>query len=75
MAVFTEPAPANLAWADIESLLVSRGAERSEGNGSRVRFRLNGRRAIFHRPHPQKEAGRGQVRSVRQFLQEAGVQL
>jgi hypothetical protein len=30
-------------------------------------------RAVFHRPHPQKETDRGSVRSMRRFLSEAGV--
>jgi hypothetical protein len=28
---------------------------------------------VFHRPHPAKETDRGAVRSMRRFLQEAGV--
>ena len=37
------------------------GAERFEGNGSRIRFLLNGIKATFHRPHPQKETDKGAV--------------
>jgi len=72
-AIFTEPIRANIPWADIEALLVALGAERSEGSGSRVRFGLNGIRAVFHRPHPQKETDRGAVKSVRRFLEEGGI--
>jgi hypothetical protein len=72
-AIFTEPVRANIPWADIEALLVALGAERDEGSGSRVRFVLNGIRAVFHRPHPQKETDRGAVRSVRQFLEEGDI--
>ena len=43
-----------------------------EGSGSRIRFALNGIRATFHRPHPQKETDRGAVKSVRRFLEEGG---
>lgn len=46
----------------------------SEGRGSRVRIALNGIRAVFHRPHPQKETDKGAVMSMRRFLVEAGVQ-
>ena len=42
--------------------------EFSEGEGSWVRIVLNGVRAVFHRPHPQKETDKGAVRSLRQFL-------
>ena len=40
-------------------------AEITEGEGSRVRIALNGVRAVFHRPHPQKETDKGAVRSMR----------
>lgn len=63
---------ANIAWADIEAMLLYHGASISEGRGSRVRIALNGARAVFHRPHPQKEADRGAVASVQKFLVEAG---
>jgi hypothetical protein len=49
------------------------GAQAIEGNGSRVRFVLNGVVGSFHRPHPQKEAKPYQVRDARTFLEEAGV--
>ena len=64
---------ANIAWTDIEAMLLYYGAEISEGRGSRVRIALNGMRAVFHRPHPQKEADRGAVASMRRFLVEAGL--
>ncbi|KAA6183956.1 type II toxin-antitoxin system HicA family toxin [Thiohalocapsa marina] len=73
-ALFESPVPANLPWADVEKLLVACGAEVSEGRGSRVRIALNGVRAVFHRPHPQKETDKGAVMSMRRFLLEAGVQ-
>ena len=72
-AIFAEPVRANISWAGIEALLVALGAERDEGSGSRVRFVLNGIRAVFHRPHPRKEADRGAVKSVRRFLEEGGI--
>jgi len=37
------------------------------------RIALNGVRAVFHRPHPQKETDKGVLQSMRRFLQEAGV--
>jgi hypothetical protein len=72
-AVFADPIRASIAWRDIEALFVACGGEVSEGNGSRVRVALNGVRAVFHRPHPQKETDKGAVRSVRRFLQEAEI--
>lgn len=72
-AVFDTPTKANIAWSDIESMLKHNGAEISEGSGSRVRIYLNGVRAVFHRPHPQDEAGKATVKSMRSFLERAGV--
>lgn len=46
----------------------------SEGQGSRIRVALNGVRAVFHRPHPRKEADKGAVKSVRRFLIEAEIE-
>jgi hypothetical protein len=72
-AVFEDPVRSNIVWRDIESMLKASGAEISEGAGSRVRIALNGVRAVFHRPHSQKEADKGAVKSMRRFLTEAGV--
>ena len=71
--VFKNPVQANIPWADIEGLFVALGGEVSEGSGSRRRVKLNGVRAVFHRPHPQKTTDKGAVNSVRRFLENAGV--
>ena len=72
-SIFSEPVKSNVIWSDIEKLLNTLGAEISEGSGSRVRLYLNGVRAVFHRPHPQKETDKGALQSMRRFLIEAGV--
>jgi HicA toxin of bacterial toxin-antitoxin, len=72
--IFKNPVLASIKWVEIEALLVALGAENSEGRGSRVRFALNGVRAVFHRPHPEPTTDKGAVKSVRRFLTEAGVQ-
>jgi hypothetical protein len=72
-AIFHDPVNSSIIWDDIEALFMALGAERFEGNGSRVRFLLNGIKAVFHRPHPQKETDKGAVKSVRRFLQEGGI--
>lgn len=71
--IFSHPVPCNLEWARIESLFSAAGAKTIEGNGSRVRFELNGVIGTFHRPHPDKEAKPYQVRDARTFLEQAGV--
>lgn len=71
-AIFKEPVSGTIDWADIESLFVSVGCNVIEGNGSRVRFEKDGEIESFHRPHPDKEAKRYQVRSARDFLSRIG---
>ena len=72
LAVFDDPVRSDVAWTDIEKLLVALGAELSEGRGSRVRIHLNQVRAVFHRPHPRKETDKGAGKAMRRFLLEAG---
>lgn len=72
-AIFANPVHPGIAWRDIEMLLMELGAERFEGSGSRVRFLLNGVKATFHRLHPHKETDKGEVMSVRRFLETGGI--
>jgi hypothetical protein len=72
-AILERPERANIAWRDIEALFIALAAEISEGSGSRVRVALKDVRAVFHRPHPRKETNKGAVKSVRRFLEAAGV--
>ena len=74
VGIFEEPARADLSWARIEKLFVALGAELSEGHGSRIRIYLNGTRAVFHRPLPRKEVGKGALRSVRRSLEAARIE-
>jgi hypothetical protein len=71
--IFEKPTLGNIEWKKIEKLFIALGASVSEGNGSRVRIRLNDRKAIFHRPHPQKDANKYVIEAVRDFLVNAGV--
>lgn len=73
-AIFANPTPKSLVWADIESLLIALDCELIEGNGSRVAFRRDGQKADFHRPHPGKEAKPYQVRDAKVFLNKSGVE-
>ena len=73
--LYKEPIRANIKWNDIETMLLAFGAVISEGSGSRVRVYLNGARAVFHRPHPENTTDKGAVKSVRQLLENAGVNL
>jgi hypothetical protein len=73
--IYKDPVKSNIPWKDIEALFVAAGAEITEGNGSRVRVKLNGVRAVFHRPHPENVTDKGAVKSVRRFLKEAEVKV
>jgi hypothetical protein len=73
-AIFADPVSGTIERAGIEALLVAVGCRVIEGSGSRVRFRSeSGLIASFHRPHPEKEAKRYQVRDAREFLSKLGV--
>jgi hypothetical protein len=73
-AVFRDPVSGTIAWADVESMLIHLGAQVREGSGSRVSVLLNGHRAVFHRPHPQKEAERAMIRRARELITLAGLE-
>ncbi|WP_245410237.1 type II toxin-antitoxin system HicA family toxin [Falsochrobactrum shanghaiense] len=73
-AIFKDPVSGTIEWAAVESLLLAVGCQVIEGNGSRVRFEINGEIESFHRPHPAKEAKRYQVRAARAFLIRLGVE-
>jgi HicA toxin of bacterial toxin-antitoxin, len=66
--IFSDPIGGNLPWNSIEALLVAVGCNVVEGSGSSVTFEKNGRRAYFHRPHPQREALKYSVKVAREFL-------
>ncbi|HST60954.1 MAG TPA: type II toxin-antitoxin system HicA family toxin [Longimicrobium sp.] len=72
-AVFRDPVSATIVWDDVERMLVHLGATIRERSGSRIEVTLSGLRVNFHRPHPQKEAKRYQIREVRALLTEAAI--
>lgn len=71
--IYSDPVRSNVKWKDIESLFVACGAEISEGRGSRVRVSLNETDAVFHRPHPKPNTVKSALKSVRRFLEQAGI--
>ena len=72
-AIFADPVNGNLEWGLIESLLKALGCRVIEGSGSSVTFEKDGKRAYFHRPHPERHALRYRVRDTREFLRMIGV--
>lgn len=73
--IFHNPIKSGVICLEIEAMLTALGAEVSEGRGSRIRISLNGVRAVFHRPHPEKETDKGALKSMRRFLIEAGIKI
>jgi hypothetical protein len=67
-AIFSDPVNGSLQWARIEALFVAIRCNVVEGSGSSVMFEKDGRRAYFHRPHPQREALVYRIMAVREFL-------
>lgn len=74
-ALFAEPIRRNILWNDVVSLILALDGKVLQGDGSRVRFDLNGVSLNIHSPHPQKELKRYQVKAVREFLLNAGIDL
>ena len=71
-AVFSLPVRSDIKWTSIENLFKALGAEVSQGRGSRVRVSLNGIKAVFHEPHPERE-NKGAVKAVKEFLMNADI--
>ena len=72
-AIFSTQVPATLQWRRIEALFMALGAQKEEGRGSSVTFKLKEEQTTFHRPHPRKEAKRYHVRDARDFLKKVGI--
>jgi hypothetical protein len=64
---------ANIFKYDGNRQFLALGGEVSQGRGSRVRVVLNGVRAVFHQPHPQREVPKGKIKGVRDCLESAGI--
>ena len=71
--LFSHPISANIRWSEIEALLIELGAHIEEREGSRVLIRLFGDRRVFHRPHPSPMTDKGAVASLRDWLNDNGV--
>jgi hypothetical protein len=71
--VFSLPVCSDIKWTSIENLFKALGAEVSQGRGSRVWVSLNGVKAVFDEPHPEKETDKGAVKAVKEFLVNADI--
>jgi len=74
-AIFTKPDRKNIPWDDFISLLQALGADFTEKGGSMLGVRLNGKYAVFHLPHPGREIYPSDLKRIRRYLREAGINL
>lgn len=70
-ALFAHPEPANLAPNDVDAVLVDLGADLEERKGAKFAVSLKGHTANFH--HAQHDLNKDEVRAIRKFLEEVGV--
>ena len=63
------PTPADVRWAEIESLLVAMGVTLVEQAGSRVQLVKGSDSIVVHKPHPRPETRRDTVRDILKFIE------
>lgn len=72
-AIFQKPDRNDVDWDDFVALLTFIGAAIKYQGGSSVGVRLNGIYAVFHKPHPGHEIYPTDLKRIRCFLKEAGI--
>lgn len=70
-ALFAHPVSANISPKSVDAVIGELGGEVEERHGGRFGYRLNGHFAEFSHPHHTMHPD--QVRHVRKFLEDAGV--
>jgi len=71
--VFRKPAPTDIPWAAVQSMLVAAGVSVRERSDSRMTLVMNGELMVLQRPHPKPLAVAATVRDIASFLSTAGV--
>lgn len=72
-SIFARPDQKNIRWDDFVNLLKALGADVTERGDSMFGIRLNGRYAVFHRPHPGNVIYLSMLKRVRRYLVECGI--
>ena len=72
-AITKKPDCKDIDWNDFISLLNYLGATIKNQSGSSVGVRLNSVYAVFHRPHPERHIYVSDLKRIRRFLMEAGI--
>jgi hypothetical protein len=70
-ALFAHPVSANIAMADVASVLTHLGAEIDNRQKSRIGVTLRGHTAVFHTPH--HHLGKDEVAQIRKFIAGCGI--
>ena len=73
-AIQTRPDRSNIDWENFLGLLVFLGAEVKRQSGSAFGVRLNGVYAVFHKPHPGHVIYKSDLKRIRIFLKNAGIE-
>ena len=68
------PTPADIRWAEIESLLLALDAELEERAGSRVAISIGDETVVMHKPHPRPVMQRPAVRRLVRFIERTGAE-
>ena len=69
----SRPAPEDIPWPDIESMLRRVGVEVKERSGSRVALIKDGELMLLRLPHRKPLAVSATVKDIAAFLRAAGV--
>jgi len=71
-AIFSQPAPKNITWDEVVSLLLSLECDLRQKSGSAVTFEKGKIRLYIHRPHPENTLQIYQIRAIGNFLFQIG---
>lgn len=72
--IWKVPPLANLKWTRIQALIKAAGGKIEQGNGSRVRFVIDGRVGRFHTPHRNGvNTDKGAVSSLKKYLTDCDI--
>ncbi|HLA88645.1 MAG TPA: type II toxin-antitoxin system HicA family toxin [Anaerolineales bacterium] len=74
-SIFARPDRKDIHWDDFVGLLKASGADVTERGGSMFGIRLNGRYAVFHRPHPGHVIYLSMLKRIRRYLAECDISL
>jgi hypothetical protein len=72
--IFEKPNRKDVEWDDFINLLNYLGASIRQQSGSAHGIQLNGEYAVFHKPHPGHTIYPTDLKRIRKFFKNAGVE-